>query len=110
MPVFLSRYINSQAGRDYFIHTSNTTSGLNTISTNIVRDLQVLCPPIELQQRFALIAQRHEQLRGQQREALRQAEQLFGGLLGQAFYIADTPPQACRGEAAPEAVYRNASL
>jgi len=41
--------------------------------------------PLPLQQQFAALARRHERLRGQQREALRQAEQLFGALLGQAF-------------------------
>ncbi len=50
-----------------------------------IATLPVLLPPLALQERFAAIAQRHERLRGQQRKALRQAEQLFGALLGRAF-------------------------
>jgi type I restriction enzyme S subunit len=82
---YLSRYINSSYGRHYFTNASNTTSGLNTISTSIVKDLPVLHAPLSLQQRFASIARRYERLRAQQREALRQAEHLFQTLLHKAF-------------------------
>jgi type I restriction enzyme, S subunit len=83
--VYVSRYLNGDAGRSYFRDTSNTTSGLNTISTGIVKRCPVLLPPRSQQKRFACVVQEHERLRAQQREALRQAEQLFGALLGRAF-------------------------
>ncbi|HOQ97903.1 MAG TPA: restriction endonuclease subunit S [Anaerolineae bacterium] len=82
---YLSRFINSAAGRDYFRRASHTTSGLNTISTSTVKRCPVLLPPPDQQRAFASMVRRQERLRGQQREALRQAEQLFEGLLGRAF-------------------------
>lgn len=83
--VFICRYINSKAGRRYFTTSSNTTSGLNTISTGIVKDCPVVMPPLSLQQKFAQIVHKHERLRDQQREAARQAEHLFQTLLHRAF-------------------------
>jgi type I restriction enzyme, S subunit len=55
------------------------------LNMEIIKDLRFSLPPMELQQQFAFIADRHERLRAQQREALRQAEQLFGSLLDRAF-------------------------
>jgi len=61
--------------------------GANTegLTLPMLEEIPVPHVPLPLQQRFATIARRHERLRGQQREALRQAEQLFAALLGQAF-------------------------
>lgn len=42
-------------------------------------------PPLDLQRKYALILERRNRLRAQQREALRQAEHLFQGLLQAAF-------------------------
>jgi len=52
-PIFLSFYINSQGGRTQMFKSSNTTSGLNTISTRIVKEMSCYLPPIELQEKFA---------------------------------------------------------
>jgi len=58
---------------------------MKNISMEKAADLPVTVPPLALQERFAAIARRHGRLRGQQRETMRQAEQLFAALLGQAF-------------------------
>jgi type I restriction enzyme S subunit len=47
--------------------------------------IPIQIPPLSLQQRFSQIVQKLERLRAQQREAERQAEHLFGSLLGRAF-------------------------
>jgi type I restriction enzyme S subunit len=83
--IYLSRYINSSGGRDYFKRASHTTSGLNTISTGTVRSCPVPLPPLPLQQEFAHIVHQFERLRAQQRETQRQAEHLFQTLLHRAF-------------------------
>jgi type I restriction enzyme, S subunit len=82
--LFLSFYINS-AGKEYFHVASNTTSGLNTISTGIVKRCPVRVPPIHLQEKFAEVVQKYDRLRTQQREATRQAEHLFQTTLHRAF-------------------------
>ena len=83
-PTYLSYYMNIGGGA-YFERTSNTTSGLNTISTGIVKRCPLVFPPLSLQQKFATIVQRFERLRSQQREADRQAEHLFQSILHRAF-------------------------
>ena len=55
------------------------------INMTQLRAFPVPVPPVELQRRFAEISGQHERLRAQQHEAARQAEQLFGALLGRAF-------------------------
>lgn len=104
-PLYLSRFINSSAGRKYFSSSSNTTSGLNTISTNIVRDLPVVYPPFSLQTEYASVQLKTTRLRAQQREALRQAEQLFDALLHKAFRgeLSDSDGEAVEALAATPA-------
>ena len=55
------------------------------INLEILRELRCPIPPMELQQQFVSIVERHERLRATQREALRQAEHLFQTLLHRAF-------------------------
>ena len=55
------------------------------LNMEIIKNLDVSLPPVVKQQRFATIVQHYERLRLQQREAERQAELLFQGLLQQAF-------------------------
>lgn len=54
-PRFLCDYINSSGGRAQMVRASNTTSGLNTISTGIVKSTGVIVPPKDLQDAYALI-------------------------------------------------------
>jgi len=84
-PVFVSHYVNSPAGKNYFTNISNTTSGLNTISTNTVRSCPIPIPPLSLQEEFAGVVARVESLRGRMGESTRQVEGLFESLLAQSF-------------------------
>jgi len=84
-PIFVSTYVNSPAGKSYFTNISNTTSGLNTISTNTVRSCPIPLPPLSLQEEFAGVVARVESLRGRMGESTRQVEGLFESLLAEAF-------------------------
>jgi type I restriction enzyme S subunit len=55
------------------------------MSTGSLGELYIPLPPLPLQQKFAAVVQRLDRLRAVQREALRQAEHLFGSLLHRAF-------------------------
>jgi type I restriction enzyme S subunit len=55
------------------------------MSTGSLGELRIPLPPFPLQQKFAALVERVECLRAIQREALRQAEHLFGSLLHRAF-------------------------
>ena len=64
----------------------STTEGMKRIITKSkFEDLLLIKPPLPLQEQFAEVARRTERLRGQQREAARQAEHLFQTLLARAF-------------------------
>ena len=81
-PVFLLKTLNRMTPYLRSLAPEGTQPNLNT---GIMKGLPFIVPPLQLQRKFVDITLRHERLRGQQREALRQAEQLFGALLGQAF-------------------------
>jgi type I restriction enzyme S subunit len=55
------------------------------ISKNKFMSINCPIPPLALQQKFAMLVQRTERVRGQQREAYRQVEHLFQTLLNRAF-------------------------
>ena len=55
------------------------------ITKSKFEDLLLIKPPLALQEQFAQVVRRTERLRGQQREAARQADHLFQTLLARAF-------------------------
>ncbi len=55
------------------------------LNMEITKNISLPLPPLALQQQFARVVQQFERLRVQQREAERQAEQLFQALLHRAF-------------------------
>ncbi len=60
-------------------------SAQKNINLEILRGLDIISPPLPLQEKFAEIVQKFERVRRQQREATRQAEHLFQTLLHRAF-------------------------
>lgn len=55
------------------------------ITLERLREMPVFVPPLTLQKKFSVLAQRHEHLHATNVEALRQADHLFQTLLHQAF-------------------------
>ena len=51
-PEFLCFYLNSTMGRRHLRQRANTTSGLNTISTSVVKSAPIIVPPIDAQRSF----------------------------------------------------------
>jgi type I restriction enzyme S subunit len=84
-PVFLAAYLRMPDGRRSMQPSIRTTAGQYNVSVEGLRDVQVIVPPLPLQQKFAALVERVERLRSVQREALRQAEHLFASLLHRAF-------------------------
>lgn len=52
LSVFLNDFINSSGGRTQMANASNTTSGLNTISTGIVKSTMSILPPLSFQEEY----------------------------------------------------------
>lgn len=82
---FLSYFLNMYGNHGYFSSKSNTTSGLNTINTNKIRNANVPIPPLPLQQKFASIVQQVEQIRQYQQESKAHIDDLFNALMQKAF-------------------------
>lgn len=84
-PVFVSRFLNSQGGRQHLLRSGKTTSGLNTISVSNVRDVDFLLPPISLQHRFAKQATALTEAKPAQQKSLARMDALFASLEHRAF-------------------------
>jgi type I restriction enzyme S subunit len=84
-PIFLSAFINSSAGRTQMLRFGKTTSGLNTISTNNVRSVNLLLPPLAVQDGFERAARKVHQLSTRLAVTAEQDSALFASLVHQAF-------------------------
>lgn len=82
-PDFVSAFLNSPRGRSHVLRLCKTTSGLNTISANNIRSIQVLLPPMEAQLRFARVKEAVERCRRHTVKAIGEAERLIGSLMQQ---------------------------
>lgn len=85
LPVYLYYYLSNERARLAHVLkyvTESTISGINQSGLNSV---EVIKPPLPLQEKFAQIVQKYERLRTQERESDRQAEHLFQTLLHRAF-------------------------
>lgn len=79
-PNYVNYFINSSSGKQQMFKAGNTTSGLNTISTKIVKETIINYPPLPLQNQFAAIVQKVELLKNQYQQSLVQLQALFGSL------------------------------
>ncbi len=84
-PTYLCYFINSEGGRRQMFKTSNTTSGLNTISTGKVKQMNTLVPPLNQQIQFAQIVENIEAQKAKIKQSLQESEDLFGVLEQKAF-------------------------
>ena len=85
VPIYINYFINSSSGRQQMFKAGKTTSGLNTISTKIVKETLVNLPPLPLQNQFAKIVEKTEALKSQYQSSLVELENLFGVLSQKAF-------------------------
>lgn len=83
-PVFLATLLSCDAAKTKWgtIDRDAVKSGLNF---DDIRRFHVIAPPISVQLQYAALESRHERLRANQRETLRQADHLFQSLLHRAF-------------------------
>ncbi len=79
-PTFLNAWLNSPAGKAYYLRSGRTTSGLVTISTGLVKACPVLVPPMALLERFADWTTRVQVERQKQVAWAAECDRLFCGL------------------------------
>ena len=85
LPDFISRFLNSDGGRQQLIGAGRTTSGLNTISTRKVKEVSVPLPPVALQEQFAHVVRKQVALTSRLLGQKVMANDLFAALSQRAF-------------------------
>jgi type I restriction enzyme, S subunit len=84
-PTFLSAFLNSSSGKKQMLVLGKTTSGLNTISTNNVRSVRIVVPPLERQVEYAEVVSGIGKLGGTMQRRGAGDESLFNALVARAF-------------------------
>lgn len=82
---FVEEVWKSPAIRRQIEAAARTTNGTHKINQEVLEEIQIPVPPLPIQQKFAVLAEREERTRRIHRESLRQAEHLFQALLQRAF-------------------------
>ena len=85
VPEYLLAFINSDSGRGYFHLAGNTTSGLSTITTSIVKNCRIPLPPLALQKEFAQRVTEIRELEASQATSRTRLDALFQSMLHRAF-------------------------
>jgi type I restriction enzyme S subunit len=85
LPIFVESWLNSNRGAEHFWRAGKTTSGLNTISTKVIRDAPLPLPSIEMQREFAAQVEQVEAQRAVVQRALDADNELFASLQSVAF-------------------------
>jgi type I restriction enzyme S subunit len=83
-PEFLCFYLNSRMGRRHLLKRANTTSGLNTISTSVVKSAPIIVPPIDEQRSFCETIKNIAQLEASLLVSSALHAQLFRSLLSES--------------------------
>ncbi len=84
-PSYLSAYLNSEHGKSKLFAMCKNIVGMANINAQELQEIEILIPPLSLQQQFAGIVAQAEQLRQKQKESERELENLFQGLLQRYF-------------------------
>jgi type I restriction enzyme, S subunit len=84
VPIWLENMLNSEY---CYQQSQELTMGIVNRDLGLQRmpKIKLYIPPLTLQEKFALIAQKYEQVQRQQRESARQGDHLFQTLLHRAF-------------------------
>jgi type I restriction enzyme S subunit len=85
LTTYLYYYLANERAKKARILKYVTQSTISGINQDGLKRLEIIVPPLPLQQSFVHIVHKFERLRGQQREAERQGEHLFQTLLDRAF-------------------------
>ena len=83
--VFLCQYLNYPYGKREVFKRVKTSAGQHTINQGGLEKLNLIVPPIDLQNQFANRVKAIEEQKAQAQASLAQAEDLFNSLLQRAF-------------------------
>ena len=84
-PVYAAQFLHTPFINEQIQKLAKDASNQASINQEDVEGFVVLLPPLVAQHHFAVLVLKHERLRANQREALRQTDHLFQSLLDRAF-------------------------
>lgn len=84
-PEYVSKLIGSDYGKRYFLKSAKQTTGIATINSKQLKEFLVLCPPLDLQTKFANIVTKIEEQKALVKQAIAESEHLFKSLMSEYF-------------------------
>lgn len=85
LPEFFTSLLNTSYFKRIFQERCKKAVGQSNISPTLLKEFPIYIPPRSQQNHFANLVAKHNCLRANQREALRQADHLFSSLLNKTF-------------------------
>jgi type I restriction enzyme S subunit len=85
IPTYLAWLLGSALGKSYFLRAAKQTTGIASINSSQLRRFPILCPPRDLQEKFAADLASVDRLRGSAAEHVRRLDELFASLQQRAF-------------------------
>lgn len=84
-PVYVSACLNSDYGKAKLSHMCKNIVGMANINAQELQSINILLPPIKLQNKFASIVEQVEQTKQKMRAALEEMDNHFNALMQRAF-------------------------
>ena len=84
-PYYLSALVSSTYGKSYFLRSAKQTTGIASINSTQLKSFPTVIPPINLQNRFAVIVEKVGSIKARYQQNLADLETLYGALSQQAF-------------------------
>ncbi|OUD34877.1 restriction endonuclease subunit S [Flavobacterium sp. FPG59] len=84
-PWFLWGYLNSLHGKKTLFSMCKSIVGMANINAQELQEIKITIPPIELQNQFAAIVEKVEELKKEYEASLRELENMYGVLSQKAF-------------------------
>jgi type I restriction enzyme S subunit len=85
LPEYLQFFLSTPEGRKKLLKQAKTTAGNYNISTERLREIEILNPPLQLQNKFASIVEQVEKTKAKMQESLKEMDNLFNSLMQRAF-------------------------
>lgn len=85
LPLFVKYYLETNFGRKLLRSKCKTTAGQYNINTHGLGDLDILFPPLPLQQKFVSIVKKVEEVKEKQKQSYLEINNLFNVLMQKAF-------------------------
>lgn len=82
---YISAYLNSTYGKKLLFRMAKNIVGMANINAEELKSINIMIPPIDLQNKFAEIVQKVETLKQKQKESTEELETLFKSLMQKAF-------------------------